>query len=58
MRAAVVEPVDRKANWSEKFRFGEVKGEPDKKDLTTILSITLDITEVIEIGLKSDAAAG
>ena len=54
MRAAVVDPDGRKANWSERFREdGEDRKAGYRNWRTTMRSVILDSTEVIDIGRKS-----
>ena len=52
MRAAVVDPDGRKANWSERF-FCEDRKAGYRKWRTTMRSVILDSTKVIDIGRKS-----
>jgi len=54
MRAAVVDPDGRKENWSERFReVGLDRKAGYRKWLATMRSVTLDSTEVRDIGRKS-----
>ena len=54
MRAAVVDPDGRKENWSERFREdGEDRKAGYRNWRTTMRSVILDSTEVIDIGRKS-----
>ena len=54
MRAAVVDPDGRKANWSERFREdGGNRKAGYRNWRTTMRSVTLDSAEVIDIGRKS-----
>jgi len=54
MRAAVVDLDGRKANWSERFREGcEDRKAGYRNWQTTMRSVILDSTEVIDIGRKS-----
>jgi len=59
MRAATVEPVGQKANWSAKVSpAGAWCKAGYRYDLTTYLSSTRDSTVEIEIGLKSFGCIG